>query len=156
MSFQCGRCKLCGKFKAKCAMTINTNMATSSKGEQYKLKQQLCCKNFGIYQISCTRCVKENLKITGTYVGQTVTAFHKRFAGHRQNWSLANIKHNDKYALAIHYQNSHKVLPTFEEAFTVTSLEELEPQFLNQREDFWKHTLKANLNITRIVTANIH
>ena len=67
----CGKCALCGNFKGFETMVTTTDKIKTKDGRIFKLKQELDCKDFGIYVAQCTTCQE-------TYVGQTVTSFSKR------------------------------------------------------------------------------
>ena len=162
MPVPCGNCKLCGKYGAKLPMVVATNEIVTSQGYQIKLKQTLNCKNYGIYMLQCKKCLTDDGKNIGTYIGQTTTKFSQRFSGHRQNWlaqfnNSSKIEQDDKYALFKHFKIKHQKLPAIlEEAYNLVFLEQPNPENLNHREDYWKHKVTANINITRMTTANIH
>ena len=57
------------------------------------------------------------------------------------------------------YKQYHRQIitpKTIEEAYLLFFLEQPSPENLNQREDYWKHKTEANINISRMTTANIH
>ena len=73
LSSRCGKCSLCGgleKFKNK-NMVNETNKTTTKDGKIIWIKEQLNCRNYGIYEANCRICMK-------SYVGQTKTTFTKR------------------------------------------------------------------------------
>ena len=76
----CGNCALCGNFGVhRKNMVKNTNTVTNPHGKISTLKQNLNCKNYGIYATRCLLC--------GQFcVGQTINRFSKRWAGHRASW----------------------------------------------------------------------
>ena len=156
----CGNCKLCGKRGATRSMikTENTNKVYSSSGREFTLKSTLNCKNFGIYQLRCRTCLRENRRKIGVYVGMTADCFHKRFGGHRSNFKL-NISNlnSDRYALAKHYKEVHgeEGLPTLEEAYELNFLEEPVVERVRQAEDKWSRILEANINVQEMTTNKI-
>ena len=159
----CGNCKLCGKRGATTSMIKTTDTATtfSRTGKKFQLKSTLTCKNYGIYQLRCRKCMEKGNANVGTYVGMTSDRFHKRFNGHRSNFNF-NIQDNssDNYALAGHYKKCHNVnktqdLPSMEQAYELVFLEEPDPAKIRQCEDKWKHNLEADINVQKMITANI-
>ena len=103
-SHACGRCALCGNFKIFESMVTTTDHIKTKNGKLFKLKQQLDCRDYGIYAAQCTTCQE-------IYVGQTVTTFSKRWTAHRSTWkkivnkNLAKIDLiTDETALYHHYQ----------------------------------------------------
>ena len=65
-SAPCGRCALCGQHGPhKVSMVHKTNYLTTATGTKIRLKQNLTCKDFGIYVATCSTCSSQ-------YVGQTV------------------------------------------------------------------------------------
>lgn len=157
----CGKCKLCGKYKAKRCMVQNTNSTLDSTNTRtLKIRQSLTCRDYGIYQLRCRQCIAEKRPITATYIGLTSNEFSKRFGTHRQNFkSNINADNSDKYALALHYKKCHhelERLPELEEAYDLVYLERPEMNKLKEAEDKWKHLSKATINIQKMITPNIH
>ena len=109
-SYKCGKCALCGNHGTHINMVDETKTIKTKTGKIFKLKQKLCCKDFGIYVAQCTTCAE-------TYVGQTATSFATRWNGHRSSWkkfSEANKKEkdqnneiNEEQALFEHYIKHH-------------------------------------------------
>ena len=146
----CGNCLLCGTRKSKgvkpspmIKMTDTTTTFTRT-GTKISLKSTLNCKNYGIYQLRCRRCMNEDRKSVGTYVGMTTVKFSTRFGSHRGNFNF-NITdtNNDNYAIAGHYKTAHKItnandLPKFEEAYELVFLEEPAADKIRQCEDKWR------------------
>ena len=140
----CGNCLLCGTRKSKgylpSAMIKMSDTATTftRTGSKIQLKSTLNCKNYGIYQLRCRRCMDEKRKSIGTYVGMTTGKFSIRFGGHRGKFNF-NISDDtsDNYALAGHYKKVHKInttenLPKFEDAYELIFLEEPDPSKIRQ------------------------
>ena len=160
-SSPCGNCKCCGSYGAVTSMVKESAVAYSTTKETVNLKQQLTCKDAGIYQLRCKACIANNVSKIGTYVGMTCTSFNKRMSGHRTDFKT-NIridpKNADRYALARHYKEKHAnmALPTFEEAFELIFLEQ--PANMSEirlSEDTWANKLKANLNVQKMVTTQV-
>ena len=78
----CQRCSLCGNFGNHKSMIEETKVITTKTNTKIKLKQDLICKNYGIYAAQCLICFE-------IYVGQTINPFHERWNGHRQDWETA-------------------------------------------------------------------
>ena len=111
---ECGKCALCGNFG-----NYNKSMISNNKTIQnMKIKQQLNCKNYGIYAATCNIC--KNL-----YIGQTMNSFTKRWNAHRNIWknNKTELNHEikDQFALIIHYNKFHKnnIPEKIENAYTV-------------------------------------
>ena len=79
ISKKCNKCSTCGNFGKHKNMVTETGTITTKSGQIIKLKQNLNCKNFGIYAAQCLICEE-------IYVGQTINSFSKRWTGHRQIW----------------------------------------------------------------------
>ena len=135
-TFECGKCSLCGNFgKNKISMVTK-----GSNFKEIKLKQNLNCKDYGIYCATCIQCAEN-------YIGQTVTSFSKRWNAHRTTWKN-NIKNNrfeikDQFALIIHYKKMHKekIPDKIENAYKIQFLEKPKKQNLDFAEHWW---LKKN------------
>ena len=68
--------------------------------QNLKIKQNLNCKNYGIYAASCNIC-------NYLYREQTMNNFTKRWNAHRNVWKNNKTKLNheikDQFVLIIHY-----------------------------------------------------
>ena len=97
----CGHCALCGNYgQHRNSMTMSTTIIKTDN-ETIKLKQNLTCRNYGIYAAECTIC---NAK----YIGQTKIKFSTRRRAYRTNLNKQNSKFdNDQSALLKHYMNYH-------------------------------------------------
>ena len=162
-SSPCGNCKCCGTHGGVISMVPDSAVAYTTNNKTVNLKQQLTCKDAGIYQLRCKTCIANNASKTGTYVGMTKVSFNKRMSGHRSEFK-ANIvikidpKNADRYALARHYKHAHSemALPTFEEAFELIFLEKpANMSEIRMSEDTWANKLKANLNVQKMVTTQV-
>ena len=149
-------------------MVNETTTFINAHGKSYKISQTLTCKDYGIYMLQCCECLTSKRRPIGTYIGQTTTSFSIRFGGHRNCWKeakkdLAKLrnpgdKNDDRYAIAMHMVKTHgyKSLPELEECYDVTFLCRPAPKDLDVYEDKYKHRMKANINVNKMVTANIH
>ena len=79
-SKRCGKCSLCGGIRNFKNMVKETNKINNKYNTIIRLKQDLNCKNYGIYQAQCRNCQM-------SYVGQTKTSFTKRWTQHRSKWN---------------------------------------------------------------------
>ena len=140
------------KFKNK-NMVNETNKTTTKDGKIIWIKEQLNCRNYGIYQANCRICMK-------SYVGQTKTTFTKRWTQHRSKWKQLNDNEggmqggwNDEQALYGHFVNFHrdKLKKNFglEDAYTVKFLEQPRYDKLDIQENYWIGKIKAEINISR-------
>ena len=174
-SKRCGRCGLCGHIKGFENMVMDTEHIKTKDGKIFKLKQQLNCKNYGIYVAQCTTCQE-------TYTGQTVTPFSKRWTAHRRTWKkIANKtnntnkannkndgnnnnnnkekKKNDEQALYQHYENYHpeeikKIQNQLSKAYKIIFVEKPPTHKLDTAENFWIHKLKSKINIMKAQLPN--
>ena len=86
-----------------------------------KLKQNLNCKDFGIYAATCNICKQ-------VYIDQTINSLTKWWNGHRNicknNVVKTNHEHTDHFALVIHYKKFHRenIPKQIEEAYKVQFL----------------------------------
>ena len=140
-------------------MVNETNEITTKKNTIIKLKQELNCKNYGIYAAQCLLCNQ-------IYVGQTINSFHQRWNGHRQDWdnqikngnkeNLDNIIENGKKSLIIHYAKYHQDKLTknkikLPDAYKVIFVEQSRKDKLDITENFWISKLNARINIARTI-----
>ena len=138
-------------------MIIETKEITTKDNKKIKLKQELNCKNYGIYAAKCQICQE-------IYVGQTINPFHERWNGHRQDWTNMikngqfdeNLekREEEKKALIIHYAKFHRKellinKIQLSQAYKVTFLEQSNKIKLDIAENFWITRLKAKINISR-------
>ena len=156
----CQKCSLCGKFGNHKSMIKETTEITTKTNRKIKLKQDLNCKNYGIYAAQFIICLE-------IYVGQTINPFHERWNGHRKDWeneikngdfeqTLENFDEKRKKSLIIHYAKFHldklkdnKIkLP---DAYKVVFVEESNKTKLDIAENFWISKLKAKINIARTI-----
>ena len=126
------------------------------KGKQIvKLRQDLDCKDYGIYAAKCVMCEK-------LYVGQTVTSFNKRWNQHRKLWKetrekrtkMENIEEDtksDENALHNHYFINHQeyIKKELSECFKIIFLEKPRKEQLDVCEDFWIGKLGASINVNK-------
>ena len=155
-SQKCNKCGLCGKYGNLKNMVIDQDKIITKSGKEMKLKNNLTCKNYGIYGAQCKIC-KE------IYIGQTKNKFSIRWNSHRKKWKdLINTRHYDaeknknmdEAALVHHYkkhhQNNIKNL-NIADAFVVFFVEEPKYHFLDIRESYWISKLSAKINIAKTI-----
>ena len=117
--------------------------------QNIKIKQQLNCKNYGIYAATCNIC--KNL-----YIGQTMNSFTKRWNAHRNIWknNKTELNHEikDQFALIIHYNKFHKnnIPEKIENAYTVQFLESPIRTNLDYTEQWWIKKTKAKINLNSV------
>jgi ribosomal protein S2 len=152
----CGRCGLCGNIKGFENMIKNTDHIKTKEGKIFKLKQELNCKDYGIYVAQCHICEE-------TYTGQTVTSFSKRWTSHRFTWNkiinnklrkTEKYKENDEQALYQHYQENHpeefqRLKNKLSNAYKIILIERPPKHKLDTAENFWINKLKSKINIIR-------
>nr|CAB3263342.1 uncharacterized protein LOC108950821 [Phallusia mammillata] len=141
----CGKCALCGGRKGFKAMVASASCITTPSNHSIPLRQQLTCKNYGIYVATCTTCKEQ-------YVGQTKNHFSTRWNSHRSTWRTGDLTDakGDKMALAKHYIINHpypeKNKPDISSCFMVTFVEEPPMSRLDICEDKWLNDLRASIN----------
>ena len=126
-------------------MLTITKTIKSNSGKVFQIKQNLTCKDFGIYVATCKLC-------TSQYVGQTVRNFSSRWSGHRSIWKNCCSDIDDRAALKIHYAKNHPdtVGLDLADAFTVTFVDKPnKPEHLDILESSWISRLRANININK-------
>ena len=160
---KCGRCGLCGNHGKSKNMVLETKHVETNSKNKFIIKQNINCKNIGVYAAQCKIC-KE------FYVGQTSTCFSDRWRGHRYNWNtqldqnITNIntdnnQHKDDQALFHHFNKEHlniilqKRLKIWD-AYQVIFLEKTTKHRLDSAESFWIDKLKATINIQRTFLPN--
>ena len=140
----CNHCALCGHYGKK-RMVNNAKTITSSSGKVFHIKQNLTCKDFGVYVATCKLCPSQ-------YVGQTVKSFSTRWSGHRAVWKNGCSDVDDRAALRIHYIKNHPNVVNLDlaDAFEVTFVDKPKhPVNLDIVESSWISRLHANININR-------
>ena len=152
-SKQCKKCGLCGNYGNLKNMVWETKKI-KTKNEKITLKQNLNCKDNGIYGAKCKIC-------DDFYVGQTVTKFSTRWNGHRKAWdnmSKNNKKiqtktnESDEQALYLHYIKEHKNMLTdlkLWDAYSVVFLERPPNNDLDMAESSWISKLNAGINLAK-------
>ena len=152
----CGRCGLCGNWGELQNMTKETNTIKRKDGKEFSLKQDLNCKNYGIYVAECKKCQEH-------YVGQTKQTFSRRWNLHRHNWNkmLNANKDNrekkeeetDEQALFLHYVKKHKnELQSglkLTKAYSVIFAQEPKYRDLDISENSWIGKLRSKINIAK-------
>lgn len=148
-SFPCGKCALCGKHGKHESMVAPTNTIRTPKGQEFKLRQNLCCKDNGIYVATCSICSHQ-------YVGQTKNKFSTRWNSHRHFWNKhISIKKldtsKDDSALLSHFNKNHSNYisekPSLSNCFKVTFVEKPSTDRLDTAESFWISKLEASINL---------
>ena len=128
-------------------MIKKTNYIKLKTGKIIKLKNNLNCKNFGIYAAQCNECGEY-------YVGQTITSFSKRWSSHRHNWkNMVTNEINDRAALKLHYTKKHPTSnkvskKSFSITFIDTTKNHSELDFLESK---WINKLQATININKTI-----
>ena len=149
-SLPCGKCALCGNHGNHSNMVPTIYTIKSNTGREFKLLQNLNCKNYGIYAAQCKLC-KEH------YVGQTINTFSKRWTAHHSIWNKFEIaKNNDKAALLTHFSKFHQNFlnskPNIANCFDVIFLEQPKNTItLDWLEDKWYNKLNATININKLL-----
>ena len=127
-------CALCGNYKNYKNMVLEINEIKNKKGKSFKLKNQLDCKNYGIYGAKCLQCHEY-------YIGQTKNKFSIRWNAHRSSWKefyknnmndsekIKEEDHTDARALFGHYTKKHKPVENIYDAYKVFFIEQ--PRFEN-------------------------
>ena len=134
-------------------MVKNTNTVTNPHGNIFTLKQNLNCKNYGIYAARFLLCGQ-------FYVGQTINRFSKRWAGHRASWIACSNSESkftptvdDSSALYAHLIKCHNTLrkvTTLPDLFEVIFLQQPKnKQNLDLYESQWIYKLDAQINIAK-------
>ena len=149
----CGHCALCGNHGQHWNSMVMPTTIIKTDNETIKLKQNLTCRNYGIYAAECTIC-------DAKYIGQTKTKFSIRWRAHRTNWNKQNsIFDNDQSALLKHYLNYHlndlNQNNIFSFKYRVIFLQQPEAALLDFYEDFWWHRVKPSINIQPMITPTI-
>ena len=157
-SSRCNRCGLCGKYGLK-NMVIQTNHIQLRNGIQIYLKQNLNCKDYGIYIARCLKC-------QDYYTGQTKNSFSRRWNHHRAMWKkmnninnreeqLTNNKNNnrDECALFVHYAKYHpeslQTKTNISDAYGIIFVEKPNLNDLDYQENYWITKTNSNINIAR-------
>lgn len=148
-------------------MVKESNKTTTKDGRTIQIKQMLTCKDYGIYAAKCKIC-------SDFYVGQTITAFHKRWSAHRKSWNdminqemtsksrtvykedEKNSNQNDKNALFLHCKKHHKGSEKSDwkqlaDYYEISFVEKSRKERLDVAESWWISKLKAGINISRTV-----
>ena len=143
---ECGKCALCGNFgKYKISM-VNKNKTIKN----IKIKQNLNCKDYGIYAATCNICNE-------IYIGQTVNSFSTRWNTHRSTWknniTKSNHEHKDQFALIIHYKKFHKehTPKNIEEAYKVQFIDRPVKTNLDFIEQWWIKKTKSKINLNNVI-----
>ena len=143
---ECGKCALCGNFgKYKISM-VNKNKTIRN----IKIKQNLNCKDYGIYAATCNICNE-------IYIGQTVNSFSTRWNTHRSTWknniTKSNHEHKDQFALIIHYKKFHKehTPNNIEEAYKVQFIDRPVKINLDFIEQWWIKKTKSKINLNNVI-----
>ena len=148
----CGHCALCGNHGQHRNSMVMPTTIIKTDNETIKLKQNLTCRNYGIYVAECTIC-------DAKYIGQTKTKFSTRWRAHRTNWSKQISKFdNDQRVLLKHYLhyrlsdlNQNNI---FSFCYRVIFLQP-EAALLDFYEDFWWHRIKSSIIIQPMITSKI-
>ena len=142
---ECGKCALCGNFG-----NYKKSMVSEIKTiKNIKIKQNLNCKDYGIYAATCNICNE-------IYIGQTINSFAKRWNTHRSIWKSNIAKQNqeqkDQFALVIHYKKFHKhnIPKKIEEAYRVQFLDRPVRSNLDFVEQWWIKKTKSKININNV------
>ena len=161
-SNKCGSCGLCGNHGKLKNMVKETTEVQRMDGKVIKLKQNLNCRDYGVYAAQCMCC-------GDFYVGQTITSFHERWNGHRKTWkenfkkktreasrSKNTSNQSDENALFHHYQKKHPNKITAENNqlaswYNVAFIEKPSKVKLDAAEGFWVSKLNAGVNIARTI-----
>ena len=150
----CGKCLLYGSWGNH---TVNmvyelTFIENKSTNKQFSIKNNLNCRNYGIYAAVCNHC-------PAIYVGQTVTSFKDRWNKHRndwkKNWSNRNVDdRNDQAALLKHYITCHpdqlQLCRDISSAWKVAFMEEPSSHLIDLRETHWRDLLEDRTHIVNI------
>ena len=150
---KCGQCGLCGNYGGLPNMVVDDNTIKTKDNKTIIIKQQINCKDFGIYAGQCQNCGE-------FYVGQTKNQFNKRWNSHRTSWAKAwELKKkgqevcddNDEQALFVHFYKNHSPRKNIKisEAYKVWFLEKPSYHRLDAAESFWITKLKASINIRK-------
>ena len=148
-SVRCGKCGLCGGFRGFENMVKETEVITSGQ-RTFRLKQTLCCQNFGIYAAICRIC-------NSIYVGQTCTSFKTRWATHRGMWRkmcsgvVKEERHTDDQALYRHFTKKHpeRGATLLVDAYEVVFVTQPQKTELDIEESFWITKLHAEINVNK-------
>ena len=157
-SARCKKCSLCGGLKKFNNIVKEANKIITKYNKIIPLKENLNCKNYGIYQANCKRC-------SMSYIGQTKTNFTTRWTQHRSKWNkLLQDKtternqtkqtNGDEQALYKHYIKFHKnELQNLEisDAFEVLFITQPNYEKLDTEESYWISKIKADINISRTI-----
>lgn len=130
-------------------MVTTESVLQTATGKRIPLKQNLNCKNYGIYVATCLECNEQ-------YVGQTINKFSKRWAGHRATWKKfdCNVQ-NEQASLLIHYTKLHPSAlnnyPVLSQCFKVTFVDQPPQHLLDKFENQWQTRIKATINISKMI-----
>ena len=146
----CRHCAICGNHGQHRNSMVMPTTIIKTDNETIKLKQNLTCRNYGIYAAECTIWYAK-------YIGQTKTKFSTRWRAHRTNWNKQNSKFdNDQSALLKHYLNYHlndlNQNNMFSFKYRVIFLQQPEAALLDFYEDFWSHRIIPSINIQPMIT----
>ena len=133
------RCNARGCLLCDNLITVNN---VNINGLKVKLDFTLNCKSSNcVYLAICRHCSDRK----EFYFGQTTTALHTRFNGHRACFKLDNFKYNDS-ALSDHVYNKH--LDNFQDKlknFDIGIVKMCSADSLSRLEDFYIYSSKADL-----------
>ena len=129
-------CLLCDNLLTDNMNTVNIN------GLKVKLVFTLNCKSSNcVYLAICRHCTDR----PEFYFGQTTTAVHTRFNGHRGCFKVDNLKFNDS-ALSHHIYTKH--IDNFNDKlrnFDIGSVRMCSADLLNRLEDYFIYSSKADV-----------
>nr|CAB3263302.1 uncharacterized protein LOC108950347 [Phallusia mammillata] len=151
-SSPCGKCALCGNFGSHQTMVYHTTVLKTPTGS-IQLRQNLTCRNYGIYVATCRKCGKQ-------YVGQTKNKFSTRWNTHRATWKTFDCSaNNDRAALLRHYAENHSAIlkrkPHIHLCFFVVFVQMPSPNLLDIFEDKWLNKIKAEINIQKMILPRV-
>ena len=127
-------CLLCDNLTSRKIVNINDL--------RIKFDFNLDCKSTNcIYLAICRHCTDR----TEFYIGQTTTAVHTRFNGHRSCFKVENLKFNDS-ALSHHIYNKHvEHFPDKLRNFDIGIIRMCSADLLNRLEDYFIYSTKADI-----------
>ena len=127
-------CLLCDNLTSRKFVNINDL--------KIKFDFNLDCKSTNcIYLAICRHCTDR----TEFYIGQTTTAVHTRFNGHRSCFKVDNLKFNDS-ALSHHIYNKHvEHFPDKLRNFDIGIIRMCSADLLNRLEDYFIYSTKADI-----------
>ena len=128
------------------------NKFVTKQGKTIFIRQDLNCKDFGIYAGQCLQCQE-------VYVGQTKNHFSTRWNTHRSMWrkhrnnNTIEDSSNDDQALVTHYKKYHQDINLqgleLWKAYRVIFIEKPSIENLDLAESMWIGKLNAKINISK-------